>query len=47
MSILAKVLNPGNSNVKIMKGTVIALLEPVEEVVESNLGSSDPVFRVQ
>ena len=25
-SILARVLNPGNSNVRIMKGTIIALL---------------------
>lgn len=46
-NILARVLNPGNSNVRIMKGTVIAVLEPVEEVVESNSGRPDPVFRVQ
>ena len=46
-SILARVLNAGNSNVRIMKGTVIVLLEPIEEVVELNTGSSDPIFRVQ
>ena len=35
-NIPARVLNPGDSNVRIEKGTVIALLEPVEEVVEYN-----------
>ena len=35
-SIPARVLNSGNSSVRIMQGTVIALLEPVEEVAESS-----------
>ena len=30
-----------------MKGTIIVLLEPIEEIVESNSGSSDSVFCVQ
>ena len=46
-SIPARVLNPGNSNVRIMKGTVIALLEPIEEVVENSTWNTEPVFRVQ
>ena len=45
-NIPARVLNPGDSNVRIEKGTVIALLEPVEEVVEYNSESSDSVFRI-
>ena len=38
-SIPARVLNPGNSNVRIMKGSVIALLEPT--------WNTEPVLRVQ
>ena len=46
-SIPARVLNSRNSSVRIMKGTVIALLEPVEEVAESSFWSTESVFRVQ
>ena len=46
-SIPARVLNSENSSVRIMKGTVIALLEPVEEVAESSFRSTESVFRVQ
>ena len=43
-SFLSRVLNPGDSNVRIEKGTVIALLE---EVVEYNSDSSDPILLTQ
>ena len=46
-SIPARVLNSENSSIRIMKGTLIALLEPVEEVAESSSWSTESVFRVQ
>ena len=46
-SIPARVLNSKNSSIRIMKGTLIALLEPVEEVAESSFWSTESVFRVQ